>query len=66
MKITSAECDFRDTVSMHDGMFAFQSTGSGLDDALAAWDALCSLEQALRQARARRKIRHPAERFDHG
>jgi hypothetical protein len=47
-------------------MFAFQSTGSGLDDSLAAWDALCSLEQALREARARRSIRHPAERFDHG
>ena len=41
-------------------------TTSGLDDALAAWDALCSLEQALREARARRTPGHPAERFDHG
>ena len=66
MKITSTEGGFCDTVSVHDGMFAFQSTGSGLDDSLAAWDALCSLEQALREARARRRMQSPAECFDHG
>ena len=45
---------------------AVQSASSGLDGALAAWDALCSLEQTLRDARARRRTRRPAARFDHG
>jgi len=42
-----------------------QSASNGLDGALAAWDALCSLEQTLREARARRRTRRPAARFDH-
>ena len=51
------------TTSVRDRGFELASTG-GLDSALAAWDALCSLEQVLREARGRRAIRHPSERFD--
>lgn len=41
---------------------SLQSTGAGMDGPLAVWDALCKLEQLLRDARARRTTTHTAGR----
>lgn len=66
VRIVPADTGFQSTVSVQDGEVALRSTGSGLDGALAVWDALCSLEQALREARARQtRSSSFAERFDH-
>lgn len=66
VRIVPSGSGFRSTVSIEDGELALQSSGAGLDGALAVWDALCSLEQALREARARQSAQGFAERFDHG
>lgn len=55
---------FHSTVSVKDGDLAIETTGNGLDGALAVWDALCSLEQALREARLRRTSPVSEDRFD--
>ena len=41
-------------VIIQDAETVIQATGRGLDGALAAWDALCSIEQHLRDGRAHR------------
>jgi len=64
VRIAPAVGGFRSTVSIQDGGVAIETTGSGLDGALAVWDALCSLEQALREARSRRTASSSDERFD--
>lgn len=46
--------EFTSVVAVKDGSEAIESTGTGLDGPLAAWEALCRLEQRLREARARR------------
>jgi hypothetical protein len=66
VRIVPTGSGFRSTVSLEDGELALQSSGAGLDGALAVWDALCSLEQALREARARQSMSVFGERFDHG
>ncbi|MBX3159011.1 MAG: hypothetical protein KF773_23795 [Deltaproteobacteria bacterium] len=48
---------FRSTVAVHDGDRVLQRSSNGLDGALATWDALCILEQALRESRAARTAR---------
>jgi hypothetical protein len=47
-------------VTVSDGEFQREVRACGLDGALAAWNALCSLEQALRESRARRDSAIPA------
>jgi len=64
VKIDPSSGGFRSMVAMHDGALAIESTGRGLDGPLAVWDALCRLEQAVREARAGRTLRAPDERFD--
>lgn len=46
--------EFTSVVAIKDARATFESTGLGMDGPLAAWDALCKLEQLLREARARR------------
>jgi hypothetical protein len=46
--------EFTSVVAIKDGSDAIESTGIGMDGPLAAWEALCKLEQRLREARARR------------
>ena len=45
---------FSSRVAIHSADDDLESTGLGMDGPLAAWDALCKLEQLLREARARR------------
>ena len=52
--IAPASGEFTSVVAVKDGSEAIESTGTGLDGPLAAWEALCRLEQRLREARARR------------
>jgi len=52
--IAPADGEFTSRVAIETGEDALQSTGRGLDGPLAVWDALCKLEQLLRDARARR------------
>jgi hypothetical protein len=46
--------EFSSRVAIESAEDSLESTGLGLDGPLAAWDALCKLEQLLREARARR------------
>jgi phosphoglycolate phosphatase-like HAD superfamily hydrolase len=46
--------EFSCVVAVVDGGEAVEATGRGLDGPLAVWEALCRLEQRLREARARR------------
>jgi hypothetical protein len=66
VRIAPSGTRFASTVALHDGELDLESTGAGLDGALAVWDALCSLEQALREARSRQNTPSFPERFDHG
>lgn len=54
VSIRPAGGEFSSIVAIQDGHDAIESRGSGLDGPLAAWDALCKLEQRLREARAHR------------
>ena len=45
---------FTSVVSARDAWDTIEARGLGMDGPLAAWDALCKLEQRLREARARR------------
>jgi len=42
---------FASVVSLHGDAHVLASEGVGLDGALAAWEAMCKLEQSLREAR---------------
>ena len=64
VRISPAVDGFHSTVSVHDGDLEIETTGAGLDGALAVWDALCSLEQALREARNKRTAAPSDDRFD--
>jgi hypothetical protein len=46
--------EFTSVVAIQDGSDVIESTGTGMDGPLAAWEALCRLEQRLREARAGR------------
>jgi hypothetical protein len=50
--ISPAGGEFSSVVAVKDGEDAIESTGTGMDGPLAAWEALCRLEQRLREARA--------------
>ena len=52
--IAPAGGEFSSRVAIHSADDDLESTGLGMDGPLAAWDALCKLEQLLREARARR------------
>ena len=52
--IAPASGEFTSVVAVKDGNDAIESTGAGMDGPLAAWEALCRLEQLLREARAHR------------
>jgi hypothetical protein len=52
--IAPASGEFTSLVAVKDGDEAIEATGTGLDGPLAAWEALCRLEQRLREARAHR------------
>jgi len=52
--ITPAAGAFTSAVAVKDGAETIEATGTGMDGPLAAWEALCRLEQRLREARARR------------
>jgi hypothetical protein len=56
VSIRPAGGEFLSVVAIQDGCEAIESRGAGLDGPLAAWDALCQLEQRLREARARRGV----------
>src|SRR5262249_61311362 len=45
--------EFTSRVEIESASDSLQSTGRGFDGPLAVWDALCKLEQLLRDARAR-------------
>lgn len=48
-------------VRVHDGQDDREATSRGRDGAIAVWDAMCTVEQALREARAARgRTRHDA------
>jgi hypothetical protein len=50
--IAPAGGEFTSVVAVQDAGDAIESTGTGMDGPLAAWEALCRLEQRLREARA--------------
>jgi hypothetical protein len=50
--IAPAGGKFTSVVAVQDAGDAIESTGTGMDGPLAAWEALCRLEQRLREARA--------------
>lgn len=52
--IAPAGGEFTSAVAIKDGTETIESRGAGMDGPLAAWEALCKLEQLLREARARR------------
>lgn len=52
--IAPAGGEFTSLVAVQDAGDAIESTGTGMDGPLAAWEALCRLEQRLREARAHR------------
>src|SRR5437764_4199182 len=52
--IAPASGEFTSVVAVQDGGDAIESTGTGMDGPLAAWEALCRLEQRLREIRAHR------------
>jgi hypothetical protein len=52
--IAPAGGEFTSVVAVQDGSDAIESTGTGMDGPLAAWEALCRLEQRLREVRAGR------------
>ncbi len=54
VRIAPAGGAFTSVVVVQDGADAIESTGTGMDGPLAAWEALCRLEQRLREARAHR------------
>jgi hypothetical protein len=53
--IAPAGGEFTSRVAVKSGDEALQSTGLGMDGPLAVWDALCKLEQLLREAHGRRR-----------
>jgi hypothetical protein len=53
VKVDPSVDGYQGTVVARQGTLAVQSTGRGLDGALAIWDALCRLEQVLREVRSR-------------
>jgi hypothetical protein len=52
VSIAPAGGEFASIVAIKDAADRIESTGIGMDGPLAAWDALCKLEQLLREARA--------------
>ena len=54
VKIVPARGGFTAVVALQDGGDLLEATGAGMDGPLASWEALCKLEQKLREARARR------------
>ena len=52
--IAPASGAFTSVVAVKDGSDAIEATGTGMDGPLAAWEALCRLEQLLREVRAHR------------
>lgn len=52
--IAPASGKFTSVVAVQDGSDTIESKGTGMDGPLAAWEALCRLEQLLRESRARR------------
>jgi hypothetical protein len=56
VRIVPAGGGFASLIAIHDAGEVLEATGAGLDGPLAAWDALCKLEQSLREARARRGV----------
>ena len=52
--IAPAGGEFTSVVSVQDAPDTIEARGLGMDGPLAAWDALCKLEQRLREARAYR------------
>jgi hypothetical protein len=53
---------FSSRVAIDDGDTRLEAVGTGIDGALAAWDALCRLEQRLRETRAQRIAEGGSER----
>jgi len=45
---------FQTTVTVHDADYTTKAVATGFDAALSIWDAMCRLEQDLREARSRR------------
>ncbi|TMQ26516.1 MAG: hypothetical protein E6J90_04320 [Deltaproteobacteria bacterium] len=54
VQILPAGGGFASVIAIRDGGDLLETRGTGMDGALAAWDALCKLEQRLREIRARR------------
>ena len=59
--IAPAGGEFASVVSVQDAWDTIEARGLGMDGPLAAWDALCKLEQRLREARAGRSAAARAE-----
>lgn len=54
VRIVPAAGSFTSIIAIQDGADLLEARGVGLDGALAAWEALCKLEQLLRESRAHR------------
>lgn len=62
--IAPAAGAFTSRVTIDSAGESLQSTGRGMDGPLAVWDALCKLEQLLREARARRASAQTSDRTE--
>ena len=54
VQILPAGGGFASVIAIRDGGDVLETRGTGIDGALAAWEALCKLEQLLREVRAGR------------
>lgn len=51
VKIAPSGSLYTSVISVHDAFGTLEQRGRGLDGALAIWDAMCRLEQCMRESR---------------
>jgi hypothetical protein len=64
VKVTPTVGGFTSLVAVQDNDYSAEAVAYGFDGALAIWDAMCRLEQGLREARAQRVERLRAAMFE--
>lgn len=56
LKVTPTMGGFSTTVTVDGGAYRAEIAATGFDGPLAIWDAMCRIEQMLREAKARRSV----------
>lgn len=63
LRVGPVDGQYACTVVVHDSGCAIETTSTEPDGALAIWDAICEIEQVLKDVRATRTERRPLQQF---